>query len=217
MKDKFRIRQSTIVKSDDLDKPILLIGLGGIGSWTALALAKMGCQDMILCDFDKVGQENIGSQFYIPSDVESAKSEVMWEYLWNIYGTNALAENKKWQDLESLSPITICALDSMEERIKLWERVKKDPDVEWYIDARMGGEFMRIYTIDMLKGDFEFYEKTLVPEGQVEHVPCTERAIVYNVLIISGIISNQIKRICLKQPIYPKIMFDIPTMDLVAT
>ena len=47
-----------------IDIPIHIIGIGGIGSWTAFILAKMGCQDINLYDFDEVEDHNIASQIY---------------------------------------------------------------------------------------------------------------------------------------------------------
>jgi len=48
-------RQTNLVKPEELDFPILLIGCGGIGSWTLLALRKMGCSNVAVVEFDKGG------------------------------------------------------------------------------------------------------------------------------------------------------------------
>ena len=45
-------------------KKILIVGAGGIGSTTAYTLAKMGCSNITVVDFDEVEIHNCSSQFY---------------------------------------------------------------------------------------------------------------------------------------------------------
>ena len=58
------IRQFDLIPEDVLGEPITIIGVGAIGSWTTLALAKMGFQNLTVFDDDKVSIENMNSQFY---------------------------------------------------------------------------------------------------------------------------------------------------------
>lgn len=41
-----------------------VIGAGGIGSWAALALAKMGVRHITVFDPDRVSEENVATQLY---------------------------------------------------------------------------------------------------------------------------------------------------------
>ena len=56
-------RQKDIITPEELKRTINIVGLGGIGSWTSLYLAKMGCQHLVLIDPDTVEEHNLASQF----------------------------------------------------------------------------------------------------------------------------------------------------------
>jgi hypothetical protein len=56
---------------------VAIIGAGGIGAITALTLAKMGVQNMVLFDDDIVGEENIATQLHKVSDVGKLKVEAL--------------------------------------------------------------------------------------------------------------------------------------------
>ena len=57
------IRQQDLINSDILTTPLFMVGLGGIGSWTAISLAKMGFNNLELWDNDVVAEENFNNQF----------------------------------------------------------------------------------------------------------------------------------------------------------
>ena len=57
------IRQQDLINSDILTTPLFMVGLGGIGSWTAISLAKMGFNNMILWDIDIVSEENFNNNY----------------------------------------------------------------------------------------------------------------------------------------------------------
>src|SRR5690348_8707771 len=63
----------------DQTRNITLIGLGGIGSWTALSLGRIG-HNLILVDGDCVDATNVGGgQIYRIHDVDESKSEALLE------------------------------------------------------------------------------------------------------------------------------------------
>jgi tRNA A37 threonylcarbamoyladenosine dehydratase len=60
------------------EKKILVIGLGGVGSYAAEALARSGIGNLMLCDADKVDVTNINRQLCaLHSTVGQFKAEVM--------------------------------------------------------------------------------------------------------------------------------------------
>ena len=61
-------------------KTVTIVGLGSLGSFTALLLAKNGV-NLNLIDFDKISVENLSSQLYSGKDIKKYKAEVMAEYL----------------------------------------------------------------------------------------------------------------------------------------
>ena len=59
------------------DIRVTLIGLGGIGSWTLLGLAKMGVQHLSAYDPDKVSPENVATQLYGQDMIGYPKAEAI--------------------------------------------------------------------------------------------------------------------------------------------
>ena len=55
-------RQLGIIDPDRLDIPIIVIGAGSVGSFVIMSLAKMGCSDITICDFDIAGTTVTGGQ-----------------------------------------------------------------------------------------------------------------------------------------------------------
>lgn len=220
-------RQLDIINPELLNKRILVIGAGGIGSWTVLALAKMGCKDITVMDFDSVSTQNINSQIYSWQDIGRTKCEALADTINTLvsdpdsptegYMINTL--ETRWEPgMELKYEIVISALDNMETRTKLWEDIKKNPYVLYYLDGRMGGEFFRAYTINLMKGTLDLYkkyEKTLVDASKVDPTPCTEKAVVYNVFCISGIICSLVKKICKSEETPFEFAFDLSNLNRV--
>src|ERR671938_1214985 len=53
---------------------IIVIGLGGVGSQIALALARKGAGKLVLLDHDIVEPSNLPRQVYYPTDVGKSKA-----------------------------------------------------------------------------------------------------------------------------------------------
>lgn len=178
-------RQSDIVDYDKLKLPIHLIGCGGIGSWVGLMLAKMGCSNVTIYDFDKVEDHNVASQFFKESQQGLFKTEAL---ISNVYEQTGIA--LKLGDVEDEENITegvvIIAVDSMEMRWKLNE-IYKDKNI-LIIDGRMGGLQAEIYCA--MSND---YEPTLVAVTEVHHEICTGKAISFNCGLIASLIANYVR------------------------
>ena len=61
-------------------KTVTIVGLGSLGSFTALLLAKNGI-NLNLIDFDKVSVENLSSQLYSRKDMRKYKARALSKYL----------------------------------------------------------------------------------------------------------------------------------------
>lgn len=214
MNEDTRSRHSGIVGIKDLELPITIIGAGSVGSFTALSLTKMGCSNVSVYDYDVVEKQNVGCQFYGEGDVGKPKVEELNNYIWHHCGVEMTTTQDKWKTNEhDESKIIICAVDTMEDRREIWEKLKEDYNVVYYIDARMGGELMRIHTVDMTDPEsIKQYARTL--DAKPAPIACSERSIVYNVFFIAGFITNQVKRIVRKQPLSNSITFDIASDNL---
>ena len=79
MDERFR-RQSALLGAKAMEKlagsRVAVLGLGGVGSWCAEALARSGVGELLLCDQDRVSRSNINRQLYaLESTLDMPKAE----------------------------------------------------------------------------------------------------------------------------------------------
>lgn len=176
-------RQIDVLNPKDIRTPITVVGAGGIGSPTALALVKMGAGNVTVYDDDTIENHNLPNQMYREGDLGKHKVVALAEICRAFSGTAIKAVPERLNG-QRLSGVVISGVDSMESRSEIWERVKWNPRVETYIDARMGAEVCRIYTVNPCNtDDIEYYESTQYTDRNAHEAPCTARAIIYNTLI----------------------------------
>src|SRR3990167_6840796 len=97
--DSIFIRQLKLVNPQELEFPITVIGAGGIGSWATLALAKMGCSNISVIDFDKVEIKNTPSQIYTMSQKGKNKVSALKETVKILTGVDIKPIVGKFQDV----------------------------------------------------------------------------------------------------------------------
>jgi tRNA A37 threonylcarbamoyladenosine dehydratase len=176
--------QLDIVNENSLKFPIHVIGAGGIGSWTTLLLAKMGCKNINVYDFDVVEEHNTASQFFKPSQLGLSKLDALEENVFEQTGIKILKMQGNNLEEKIDSGLVIFALDSMERRIELGN-VFKDKDL-MIIDGRMGGTQMEVYSAHSSR-----YLSTTIDPALASQEPCTRKAISFNCACIGGMIANQ--------------------------
>lgn len=215
--DMFRERSRNIISEEVLNLPIAMIGAGAIGSFTALALIKMGFKGLRVWDHDIVEEVNVGTQLYGSAYAGQSKvnalNGLIAHHIGPIYMEGSQSSVVAYPSLfDSTSPIpdgsiVIMAVDSMEARRMIWERCKRNPDVRMIIDARMGAENANLYTMNPNDAvDIESYERTLYSDAQALQEPCTAQGTVYTALLISGMIGKAVKDVMMEIPTYPRVM-----------
>lgn len=206
------LRQSTFIPEEVLEQSVAVIGLGGIGSPTAYMLAKMGIDNMELIDFDKVETHNLSTQMYDSCDVGISKAVALAGKI-NEELNLVMTAGEYKAEMLPVSDIAIIALDSMDERIKIWKATKEMP--QWVIDARMGLEFCRIYAFSPMDTTaVKAYEKSLYTSEEAVQLPCTERAVVYNTFFIASIITSIVKKILMGEDVPFETMADIGKLGI---
>jgi len=180
-------RQSGIVKSGELMFPIHVLGAGGIGSWTVLLLAKMGCTNITVYDDDKVEDHNVASQFFKEGQLGQLKIDALKENVLEQIGIEISTEENIRAEEYIEDGLVVIAIDSMEGRIKLGE-IYKDKPIH-IIDARMGGLVMELYNCKAKN-----YLATTVPPESVDTDSCTEKSICFNCAVIGGFVANHVRR-----------------------
>ncbi len=193
------LRQQSLINQEKLSEMrIVIIGSGAIGSFTALALTKMGVQRMTLWDKDTVENHNISNQFYNKDALGLSKVSAVAAECKRFTPTGvdieSIREFYNGQSLDSFD-VVIALTDNIEGRAAALEAAKKSEKCQLYIDGRMGAEIFRSFAFNPKSvPDAEKYHKDYI-EGVVNEVlPCTARAIIYNVLMASSIISSYVKR-----------------------
>lgn len=207
------MRQLNIVHPSQLRFPITLVGAGGIGSLTALALTKMGCGMLTVWDFDDVEEHNRPNQFYTKQDLKKAKVHALDEACANYSDVEIHPEYRPFKVTKTLGDVLIVAVDSMKMRQGIWTMISKKPqELKLLIDSRMGGEQGIVYTCRMDKNaDKKRYSATLHDDSQAVEEPCTARAIIYNVLDIASKISKIVQRYATGQELPKEIAFSEKT------
>lgn len=188
-------RQADLIDSSIYNVPITVVGAGSVGSFTALALAKCGLHDITVYDFDVVEEHNIPNQFYPLSAVGVPKVEALKELIKSFEGIDISCVERAFTDVDTADGVIVSAVDSMEARKLIFNSVYRNPRAKVLIDARMGGQQIEIYTCNLRSAeDKKAYIKTLKSDDEVSDARCTEKAIIYNVLVIAGLIVNQVRR-----------------------
>ncbi|MDB5184154.1 MAG: hypothetical protein JWO07_835 [Candidatus Saccharibacteria bacterium] len=173
-------------------REIHLIGLGGIGSWVALWLLKLGVPEIHVYDDDVVEQHNTFFQLWANADVGIHKVQALEEYARREgYATKIIAHPVRVTEDGQLNlrGVVISGVDSMASRYAIWKHLKFNGDVELYMDGRIGGEDFHLYTLNPSHpSQVKVYEAWLHPDDEATPDTCTERDDFDSGVILSGFI-----------------------------
>jgi hypothetical protein len=201
-------RQMDILNPGDFEEVgVTVIGAGGIGSPTTLALAKMGIKKITVYDGDTIERHNLPNQFYRLEDVGRLKVDALADICRSFSGTKIVAIPEYYAD-QPLAGIVVSGVDSMAARKLIWEKVRYNIGIPVYVEARMAAQVACINTVNPCDPDLvKWYESTLYSDKEAMAAPCTERAIMYNVFMIAGLIGGQIKKIIKEEEVPKEMIF----------
>ncbi len=188
-------RQLDLVSPSDLDFDVYLIGVGGLGSPIALALAKMGCQKLTFFDHDNVEPHNLPNQLYRMADIDTPKVEALARILREYVDAQITPVNELVTQ-RTFNGVVISAVDSMAARRTIWQNcVRYKAGVKLYVDARMGGEVGRVLTVSPTNPiAVQAYESTLFSDEEGSQELCTAQATIYSTFGVASLVANQVKR-----------------------
>ena len=209
-------RQLDLLSPERFSFPITIVGVGGIGSPVALALAKMGCRRLTVYDPDTVEAHNLPNQLYRPRDIGRPKVEALAELLSEFSPLEVLPIQEAVTN-QRLEGVVVSAVDSMAARSEIWRNcIRYRAAIPLYIDARMGGQVCRVLTARPADpDDVRFYESTLYTDEAALEDPCTAQAIIYTVFGVAGLVANQIRRHAESEPTEHDVLFDFATLSLI--
>src|SRR3990167_9189169 len=95
METRFK-NQSGLLSVDKLDKRIIVIGCGAIGSFVTMTLAKMGFKNILVYDEDKIENHNISNQLFPEYMVGKFKVDALKDVVEHYSGAKIETINKFW-------------------------------------------------------------------------------------------------------------------------
>jgi molybdopterin/thiamine biosynthesis adenylyltransferase len=212
------LRQLDLVAPAALETPVHLIGCGGIGSFAALALGKLGCTRLHLYDDDRVEEHNLPNQLFRTSDVGRHKATALAEIVEVFTGVRPEACLRR-VEADRLQGILVSGVDSMAARKTIWRRsVRYRAGIPLYLDGRLGAEVCRVYAVRPTDpADIRCYEQSLYADGQAAALPCTAGAIIYTGFAVASLLADQVKKFATGESVAREILYDLKTLTLVAS
>lgn len=210
-------RHSDMIADVPLDIQINIIGAGSIGSYTALALAKLGFNNITVADDGIIEEENIAPQFYRPRDIGKFKVDCLKRYIKEQTNVEIITINTRIQEdnaslLRQDNSVLILAVDSMSAR----KEISLNVPCSYLVDARMAIEFLTI--ISMKRGNISqnnVYRETLFDDSEAVQEACTNKAISYTSLIAGGFIAKRVLDMLKGDHKFTTINFDINSFDMI--
>lgn len=202
------------------DKELILAGLGGIGSWTALNLARLHPRMIVFYDPDIVETANMSGQLYGIHNVGMNKTQALRDYLLHYTGFYDGAYFSARYTMDSApSDIMICGFDNMSARRTFFENwkfhVEQLPEAErkkcLYIDGRLSIDCLQVFAIT---GDdrtrIKRYQKDeLFDDSEADATICSMKQTTYMACMIGNIITNIFVNF-VANSLDPIIPYDVP-------
>src|SRR5512142_363859 len=141
-------RHSAIFDASRLSATV--IGAGGIGAATILALAKMGVPFFTIIDDDTVDDVNLPTQLHRLSDLGRPKAEAVADMI-SEFSDDLVSVETKHQRVDGsqvmIDNIIISCVDSITARQNIWKEVQAGTN-QLYLEARMGAEVFQLHCVD---------------------------------------------------------------------
>lgn len=212
MSDDIRLRQSTLIDGDKLSRrSVCVIGVGGVGSHTALALARMGVTNMKLCDDDAVDTHNVSSQGFNISEIGQKKVDVTAMKCFEAVRVMPYTIPKYITgDSIPEADVYVLAVDSMESKMEIMKAICAGSMDSIIIVPAMGAEYL---TLDVYTGDttesMKLFESRYFTDEEAMSDPCTAKATIYTTLLAGGFIAKAVKDIVMDKPYTSRLIYDI--------
>ena len=185
-------RQLGIFDPSEHQMPVHIIGAGAIGSYTALAFAKVGFDDIHVWDMDTVEVHNQPGQLFGLEDIGKLKVFQLSEIVKRLANVQISPHSKMWEGESFESGIVISAVDSMETRKQIFSKTRMKMAIKLFMDGRIGGQTVRIFAVRPTNiDDIDRYEASL--SGSPVELPCTERSVSDINLMVASMIVRQVR------------------------
>jgi molybdopterin/thiamine biosynthesis adenylyltransferase len=158
---------------------MMVLGVGGIGSWLSLFLARQGAH-LYLYDMDTIDSTNMAGQLYPKSFIGSTKVSAINRIVLDYTDATLPVIQDKYTEKSPSANIVFSCFDNMASRKIAFERwqalLKHIPKEEFavFIDGRMLAEQGQVFCVT--RDRIEDYKATLFDDSAVPDQPCTMKA-----------------------------------------
>lgn len=188
---------------------VCVVGVGGIGSYVALWLGKMGVEEFVLVDPDAVEGVNVATQLYARDRVGWDKVAACKDMLIGVnpaVDVDARKKEFKGGDLcrteGGVCDVVVASLDSLEVReyvAKAWMAATRyDRANTLLVDPRMG---LEAFEVNLWESPVlsEHVEEWKVYRGSLQDTdaredPCGAKAIAYTGGLCAAVVAAQVRR-----------------------
>jgi len=204
------LRQLDLINQRQLGRlSLTIVGCDSIGSFTALALSKMGLGKLVLYDMDKIEDHNISTQFFTHLQKGENKAKLtekmcyMFSSIMNVWNHPYKFENE-----EIKTDIVLASTDNIEGRQAVFMSALKSDKCKLYIDVRMQGNNLKVFTVNLEnEEEINSFVNDFLLDVENKLGSCTARTIIYNVLMCASLISDIVKRYASYEPLPKHIAF----------
>lgn len=183
-------RQLGIYDPSKYNPQVTIVGAGGIGGPTTLALAKLGVKRIKVYDSDRVEEHNQPNQMFGRRDIGRYKVHALADAVEPIGDVVLDYIDRKFNKRSAVGDVLISAVDSMDARRMIFNRWL-ETDSRWLIDGRIGEEVIRVYTVDAEDASaVAQYDATLIPQAMVPTARCTHAAVIDVMFTVAALITR---------------------------
>lgn len=213
MEEIKEINEQSIIRFSDApwyiktENTVDICGLGSIGSWLSLLIARLGIFHTItLIDDDRVQEINLAGQLFKKNDIDKYKiiscKDTIESFRNNSHTNIVVNDTRILEGYDFSTDVVICCFDNMEARKNAFNSWKKGIEpialtgttrvLDLFIDGRLNAEQFEIFFIP--RGDEErikeYEEKYLFDDASIQDLPCSFK---YTSHFAAGIAYNIVK------------------------
>lgn len=184
--------------SEENDVTVIVGGAGGISSWLSLFLARAGFK-LVVYDFDKIEEHNLGGQLYRSKDVTKPKVEALNEILREFTDTKLHTFEQPYDEKSMRGKFMFAGFDNMKARKVMFENwldsSQREGEVKSeyiFIDGRLLAEQLQIFCVtgdDQASIDL-YKEHYLFSDSEVEDGPCTLKQTTHCAALIASLMTG---------------------------
>ena len=193
---------------------VTVVGLGGLGSWTALALAKCGFEVSHVYDHDEVEYKNLSNQFYRSEDTGKSKTLATEMALTDFVEHAVVGHGKATANSCFVTGIIVAAVDSLESRRDILAACQASAPVKVLLDLRAGGGTIKLLTCNPGNTESVEWYKTTLTEAPEAMAVCLEQFDAHVGMIAAGLAVRTLQELLLKHGVERLIVLHVPDLHL---